>query len=276
MIFAVRKQLQNGSKQKLTIHERTRESKNPMFAGNPEDFFIPVNAPEDKKWIANSIPRKAALPQSHQKKALFLRLSRQVGLRPSLLFDHLSSSEVVHLKRSHPSTHTWLPAAQRTLLPYLGFALPLLPCPDFSKMDVTGMRLQREECLTLPWTEEIEHTSDLHCFQCVFQEGFCGPISLQRDQVSSTEVTMRRARSSRTESAFLRCSVSHLESGRCDITLHSGIKVENATPLQYSECTNAHSPFRKHTFARSCSKLQFVEKQLHRGPVLLTSSKFAM
>ena len=57
------------------------------------------------------------------------------------------------------------------------------------------------------------------------QQGFWGPIGLDKDQIMVTEVALERPRSSRVDNATLRCSVVHQEGGQCDIALHSGVKV---------------------------------------------------
>ena len=51
----------------------------------------------------------------------------------------------------------------------------------------------------------------------------------------TTEVTLQRGRSSqRFDVATLLCSVQHQESGKCDILLHSGVKV-TVFHLSYKE-----------------------------------------
>lgn len=66
----------------------------------------------------------------------------------------------------------------------------------------------------------------MHILCYRLQEGFCGPISLEKGHVMTTEVNLQRGRSSqRFDVAILRCTIKHQESGKCDILLHSGVKV---------------------------------------------------
>ena len=73
------------------------------------------------------------------------------------------------------------------------------------------------------------HKDMMHILCYCFQEGFCGPISLEKGHVITTEVNLQRGRSTQTfDVASLRCTIKHQGSGKCDIFLHSGVKVRKS------------------------------------------------
>lgn len=66
------------------------------------------------------------------------------------------------------------------------------------------------------------------------QDGYWGPLKLDKDQLLATEVSVQRVHSAkRFDAATLRCSIVHQDSGKCHITLHSGVKVTNLTDAEF-------------------------------------------